>query len=83
MRGYKLLTHDDRKTIERMYAAGAKPHLIAEAVGSTLATVYRELQRGAPDVQDSDYRPMYSAEIAEERVRLNMSNRGRRRKTVT
>lgn len=40
MRGYKLLTHDDRKTIERMYAAGAKPHLIAEAVGSTLATVY-------------------------------------------
>lgn len=82
MRDYKLLTYDDRKTIETLYSAGAKPCLIAERVGSTLATVYRELKRGAPDANAEGYRPGYSADVAESRVKMNVRNRGRRRKTV-
>ena len=37
---------EDRKIIEEMYNAGAKPCEIAARIGKCQATIYREIKRG-------------------------------------
>ncbi len=65
--------------IERLYAEDKRPSEIAEAVGVTTATIYRELKRGETGELDEHFRPAYSAETAERAVRLSMRQRGRRK----
>ena len=43
----KNLTLEQRQTIERLYAEDVSVYRIAEAIGVTAATVYRDLKRGA------------------------------------
>lgn len=80
---WHCLTIAQRREIERLYAAGGTPREIAEAIGVTVATIYRELQRGATGEFDELYRPAYSADVAERAVRSSMRNRGRRRSNVS
>ncbi len=73
------LTIGQRREIERLYAEDKAPSEIAEHVGVTTATIYRELHRGDTGELNKHYSPAYSAEIAEKTVRLSMRNRGRRK----
>lgn len=57
---YKKLTYTDRQTIEHMSAEGEPPKEIATVTGVHIATIYRELQRGA------DAQGHYKAEIAQQ-----------------
>ena len=57
---YKKLTYADRQTIEHMSAEGKPPKAIATATGVHIATIYRELQRGA------DAEGTYKAELAQQ-----------------
>lgn len=75
---YKYLSFLDRQTIEKMYAAGARPIDIAEKIGCHTATVYTELQRGHTGELDANQRPAYSAEIAQRTVQEGFRRRGRR-----
>lgn len=73
------LTLGKRREIEKLYAEDKRPSEIAEAVGVTTATIYRELKRGETGELDEHFRPAYSAETAERAVRLSMRQRGRRK----
>lgn len=57
---YKKLTFADRQLIEHMSERGEKPKAIAEKTGVHVATIYRELQRGA------DEKGHYRAEKAQQ-----------------
>ena len=46
-KAYKKLTYADRQTIEHMTEQGAEPKKIAEVTGVHVATIYRELKKGA------------------------------------
>lgn len=77
---WKCITFDDRKKIEQMYAEDKKPYEIANVVGVTVATIYRELKRGYTGELNANYCPAYSAENAEKEVRRSVRNRGRRKR---
>lgn len=57
---YKKLTYADRQTIEHMSGQGAAPKAIALKTGVHIATIYREMQRGA------DAEGHYKAELAQQ-----------------
>lgn len=46
---YKKLTYTDRQIIEYMARHGAGVRAMAEETGVHVATIYRELQRGADE----------------------------------
>lgn len=57
---YKNLTYADRQKIERMSRQGIAAKAIALEIGVHIATIYRELQRGA------DAEGHYKAELAQQ-----------------
>lgn len=57
---YKKLTYADRQTIERMSGQGIAAKAIALETGVHIATIYREMQRGA------DEEGHYKAELAQQ-----------------
>lgn len=59
-KAYKKLTYADRQTIEHMTEQGAEPKKIAEVTGVHVATIYRELKKGA------DTEGHYKAELAQQ-----------------
>lgn len=75
----KYLTLKDRREIERLYGENVSPREIAVAVGVTTATIYREIKRGETGKLNGHYRPAYSAETAEWRIRRSVRNRGRKK----
>lgn len=56
---YKKLTYADRQIIEYMSRHGMAPKVIALEIGVHIATIYREMQRGA------DEEGHYKAELAQ------------------
>ena len=76
---YNSLKLDERKLIEKMNARGIGACEIAEIIGRSHATVYRELKRGSGS--GKSFKNGYSAETAEERAKLAYRRRGRKRKT--
>ncbi len=83
MRRYKYLTFADRRKIAAWYQASERPADIAERLGVTTATIYRELKRGettgddgAP-VLDRNRRRAYNPVIAQQTVQANFGRRGR------
>ena len=74
----KNLTLEQRQTIERLYAEDVSVYRIAEAIGVTAATVYRDLKRGATGELDANQREGYSAELAERRLRESFKRRGKK-----
>ena len=83
MRRYKYITFADRKQIAELYRSNVRPADIAERLGVTTATIYRELKRGeiagedgAP-VLDRNQRRAYNPVIAQQTVQENIRRRGR------
>lgn len=83
VRKYKYISFSDRKQIAALYQTNARPADIAEKIGVTTATIYRELKRGetvgedgAP-VLDRNRRRAYNPVIAQQTVQANFGRRGR------
>lgn len=83
VRKYKYISFSDRKQIAALYQTNARPADIAEKIGVTTATIYRELKRGetvgedgAP-VLDRNRRRAYNPVIAQQTVQANFRRRGR------
>ncbi len=83
-KGTKNITFTQRIQIETLLNAGLSKTEIAEKVGLSLASIYRELQRGQYERKkvkytnwfgDKTYKYIvsYSAQIAEDRYRMNMT----------
>ena len=83
MRRYKYITFADRKQIAELYRSNARPADIAERLGVTTATIYRELKRGetvgedGTPVLDRNQRREYNPVIAQQTVQANFRRRGR------
>ena len=83
VRRYKYITFADRREIAALYQANTRPADIADRLGVTTATIYRELKRGetvgedgAP-VLDRNGRRAYNPVIAQQTVQENFRRRGR------
>ena len=83
VRKYKYISFSDRKQIAALYQTNARPADIAEKIGVTTATIYRELKRGetvgedgAP-VLDRNRRRAYNPVVAQQTVQANFGRRGR------
>lgn len=85
--GCKYITFTKRRAIEKHYAEGWGKQEIADDIGMSVRTVYRELQRGKciqrRKVYDEygfkgykDYET-YSADIAQSKFEINMTAKGR------
>lgn len=87
-KGCKYITLSQRRTIENALRDGANIKTIAEEIGMSERTVYREIERGRctqrkrvydiyGDFKEYRYFTIYSADIAESKFRFNMTSKGR------
>lgn len=78
MRRFRQLTRSDRLKIEALEKAGISRREIAGQIGVHISTVYRELGRGRYIHTNSDLteETRYSPDIAEERYRANLKEKG-------
>ena len=83
VRKYKYISFSDRKQIAALYQTNARPADIAEKIGVTTATIYRELKRGETVGEDGapvlarNRRRAYNPVIAQQTVQANFGRRGR------
>mgnify|MGYP003307618932 CR=1 FL=1 len=75
---YKRITLDDRYIIEQKYLEGVSVAEIAEIIGVSQATVYRELARGYAGTTDKNGRPAYSVETAQVNAVQGLKRQGGR-----
>lgn len=85
-KGSKYITLTQRREIERCLSLGYSKAETAKYIGMSVRTVYRELERGKctqrkkvyDDYGDYTYKEYtaYSADIAENKFRLNMTSKG-------
>lgn len=86
-KGAKYITLTQRRQIELGLSMGMSKKQIAERIGMSERTVYRELQRGKctqrkkvydvyGDLKEYKTYTAYSADMAEEKFRLNMTSKG-------
>jgi len=76
---FKHLTMTDRLRIEKYLRDGMKPREIAAILRVHISTVYREMQRGKYQRMDKDtleLKEAYSPDIADQRYRENLRNKG-------
>ncbi|MEY8388379.1 helix-turn-helix domain-containing protein [Oscillospiraceae bacterium 38-13] len=80
---YKYITFAGRRKIAVLYQANTRPADIADQLGVTTATIYRELKRwetvgedGAPILDRNRWRT-YNPVIAQQTVQANFRRRGR------
>ena len=78
MRRFRQLTRSDRLKIEALEKAGVSRRSIAENIGVHISTIYRELSRGRYIHTNSDLteKERYSPDIAEEKYRANLKDKG-------
>lgn len=74
---YKYLDFADRKRLAALYLSGDRPADIAEGLGVTTATIYRELKRGDTGKLDRNQRHEYNPVLAQQTVQANFRRRGR------
>ena len=77
-RKLRYLGSSERAEIERLHNGGTTAAVIAERVGSHVATIYRELPNGYTGIVDEYGRRVYSAEIAQRTFERNIKRRGER-----
>lgn len=72
------LTRDDRLKIEVLLKADHKPQEIADIIGVHISTIYREKNRGKYEhtLTDLTTEIRYSPDIAEEKYRNNLAEKG-------
>lgn len=76
---YKHLTKTDRLRIEKWLKKGASKQDIADKLRVSVRTIYRELNRGKYERLDGatwEIHTSYSPDIAEERYRANLKEKG-------
>lgn len=73
------ITWDDRIQIEAMVKVKTEKQVMADVIGVSLSTIYRELGRGRTIQRNSDWteRTTYSADLAQQRADKNKKNKGR------
>lgn len=78
MRRFRQLTRADRLKIDALERAGVSRRVIAEQIGVHISTIYRELGRGRYIHTNSDLteEERYSPDIADERYRRNLKDKG-------
>ena len=77
VRQYRYITFQDRKQISTRYLNGDRVADIADGIGVTAATVYRELKRGETGGLDRNQRRAYSPVLAQQRVQESFKRRGK------
>ena len=77
-RKLRYLGPSERAEIERLHNGGAPAAVIAEKVGSHVATIYRELPNGYTGTVDEYGRRVYSAEVAQRTFERKIKRRGER-----
>ena len=75
---YKHLTYNDRLQIETLLRTGTSYRAIADFIGVHVSTIYNEVKRGAYEHRNSDWTTeiRYSCDMAEERYRRNLKDKG-------
>lgn len=68
VRQYRYIDFQDRKEISTRYLNGDRVADIADGLGVTTATVYRELKRGETGGLDRNLRKAYNPVLAQQRV---------------
>ena len=78
MRRFRQLTRADRLKIEALKKAGHDNKDVAAQIGVHISTIYRELKRGKYTHTNTDLteEERYSPDIAEDRYRQNLKNKG-------
>ena len=64
----KHMTLEERKVLETRYNAGQSVPGIADAMGFSFSTIYKELKRGDTGKMDANGRAGYSAELGQQRL---------------
>ena len=64
----KHMTLEERKALEVRYNAGQSVPGIADAMGFSFSTIYKELKRGDTGKMDANGRAGYSAELGQQRL---------------
>ena len=64
----KHMTLEERKALEVRYNAGQSGPGIADAMGFSFSTIYKELKRGDTGKMDANGRAGYSAELGQKRL---------------
>ena len=77
VRQYRYIDFQDRKEISARYLNGDRVADIADGLGVTTATVYRELKRGETGGLDRNLRKAYNPVLAQQRVQENFKRRGK------
>lgn len=77
VRQYRYIDFQDRKEISTRYLNGDRVADIADGLGVTTATVYRELKRGETGGLDRNQRRAYNPVLAQQRVQENFKRRGK------
>lgn len=77
VRQYRYIDFQDRKEISTRYLNGDRVADIADGLGVTTATVYRELKRGETGGLDRNLRKAYNPVLAQQRVQENFKRRGK------
>jgi IS30 family transposase len=75
---YKYLTLEDRRKLARLYRRGDTVASIAEELGVSPGTVYKDLHRGDTGETDKNWRNEYDPVLADKVFRRTMSERGRK-----
>lgn len=82
MATYAFRTIEERRRIEALHRQKIDVPVMAEMMGVPERTMYAELERGRTGELTEDYRPVYRAEIAQQRMADSLFKRGRPRKAV-
>ena len=77
VRQYRYIDFRDRKEISTRYLNGDRVADIADGLGVTTATVYRELKRGETGGLDRNLRKAYNPVLAQQRVQASFKRRGK------
>ena len=64
----KHMTLEERKVLETRYNAGQSVPGIADAMGFSFSTIYKELKRGDTGAMDKNGRAGYSAALGQRRL---------------
>ncbi len=77
MKKYHRITHDERIRLETLYNSGHPVKEIAEVLGFSQVSIYRELKAGAYQHKNTDwtYSKKYSAYIGEQRMLFNRTTK--------
>ena len=77
VRQYRYIDFQDRKEISTRYLNGDRVADIADGLGVTTATVYRELKHRKTSGLNRNQRKAYNPVLAQQRVQENFKRRGK------